>query len=57
MALKEQNVAHGRIVIIIEACEESGSPDLPFYVNHLKVLSCSFSVSLLVFAILLAFLN
>ena len=35
LALKEQNVAHARAVILIEACEESGSPDLPFYIDHL----------------------
>jgi acetylornithine deacetylase/succinyl-diaminopimelate desuccinylase-like protein len=35
LALKEQNVPHARTVIIIEACEESGSPDLPFYIDHL----------------------
>ena len=35
LALKEQSVAHARAVIIIEACEESGSPDLPFYIDHL----------------------
>ncbi len=35
LALKEQGVAHGRIVILIEASEESGSPDLPFYIDHL----------------------
>lgn len=35
LALKEQGLKHGRIVIIIEACEESGSPDLPFYIDHL----------------------
>src|ERR1700744_2513502 len=35
LALKEQSVAHARTVIIIEACEESGSPDLPFYIQHL----------------------
>jgi acetylornithine deacetylase/succinyl-diaminopimelate desuccinylase-like protein len=35
VALKEQNVAHARTVIVIEACEESGSPDLPFYIDHL----------------------
>mmetsp|Transcript_7430 Transcript_7430/g.11189 ORF Transcript_7430/g.11189 Transcript_7430/m.11189 type:complete len:395 (+) Transcript_7430:159-1343(+) len=34
--LKEQNVPHGRMVIIIEGCEESGSRDLPIYVDHLK---------------------
>jgi acetylornithine deacetylase/succinyl-diaminopimelate desuccinylase-like protein len=35
LALKEQGVAHARCVLLIEACEESGSPDLPFYVDHL----------------------
>jgi acetylornithine deacetylase/succinyl-diaminopimelate desuccinylase-like protein len=35
LALKQQNIAHGRAVILIEACEESGSPDLPFYIDHL----------------------
>jgi acetylornithine deacetylase/succinyl-diaminopimelate desuccinylase-like protein len=35
LALKEQGIAHARCVIIIEACEESGSPDLPFYIDHL----------------------
>ena len=35
LALKEQGVAHARCVILIEACEESGSYDLPFYVDHL----------------------
>ncbi len=35
LALKEQNLAHARIVMVIEACEESGSPDLPFYIDHL----------------------
>jgi acetylornithine deacetylase/succinyl-diaminopimelate desuccinylase-like protein len=34
-ALKEQNVPRARCVIMIEACEESGSYDLPFYVDHL----------------------
>lgn len=34
--LKEQNIAHGRIVIMIEACEESGSQDLMYYVNQLE---------------------
>ena len=36
LALKEQGLAHGRIVILIEASEESGSPDLPFYIDHLE---------------------
>jgi acetylornithine deacetylase/succinyl-diaminopimelate desuccinylase-like protein len=34
-ALQEQGVPHGRCVVVIEACEESGSPDLPFYIDHL----------------------
>ncbi len=34
-ALREQNISHARCVILIEASEESGSPDLPFYVEHL----------------------
>lgn len=33
-ALKEQGVPHARIIILIEFSEESGSPDLPFYVDH-----------------------
>ena len=33
-ALTEQNVAHKRIVIVIEFSEESGSPDLPYYVER-----------------------
>jgi hypothetical protein len=35
MALKEQGLAHARCVVMIEACEESGSYDLPYYVDHL----------------------
>ncbi len=35
LALKAQNIAHARCAILIEACEESGSYDLPFYVDHL----------------------
>ncbi|MBM3547370.1 MAG: M20/M25/M40 family metallo-hydrolase [Alphaproteobacteria bacterium] len=34
-ALKDQGVPHARCVILIEACEESGSYDLPYYVDHL----------------------
>jgi acetylornithine deacetylase/succinyl-diaminopimelate desuccinylase-like protein len=34
-ALREQSAPHARCVVLIEACEESGSYDLPFYVNHL----------------------
>src|SRR5690348_15828106 len=35
LALAEQGVPHARCVILIEACEESGSYDLPHYVDHL----------------------
>ena len=35
-ALQAQGIPHGRAVIIIEACEESGSPDLMPYVIALK---------------------
>jgi acetylornithine deacetylase/succinyl-diaminopimelate desuccinylase-like protein len=35
LALQEQGVAHSRCVLMIEACEESGSYDLPYYVDHL----------------------
>ncbi|HET7329530.1 M20 family metallopeptidase [Dyella sp.] len=35
LALQEQNIPHARCVILIEACEESGSYDLPHYVDHL----------------------
>ncbi|MHC1481151.1 M20 family metallopeptidase [Frateuria aurantia] len=35
LALHEQGIPHARCVILIEACEESGSYDLPFYVDHL----------------------
>ncbi len=35
MALQAQGVAHARCVVLIEACEESGSFDLPHYVDHL----------------------
>jgi len=34
-ALKQQNVAHSRIVVVIECCEESGSTDLPAYIDLL----------------------
>jgi acetylornithine deacetylase/succinyl-diaminopimelate desuccinylase-like protein len=34
LALREQGADHARIVIIIEASEESGSPDLPAYIEH-----------------------
>jgi acetylornithine deacetylase/succinyl-diaminopimelate desuccinylase-like protein len=35
LALRAQGVAHKRAVIVIEASEESGSPDLPFYMDAL----------------------
>ncbi|HEY5804029.1 MAG TPA: M20 family metallopeptidase [Lysobacter sp.] len=35
LALQEQQLPHSRCVILIEACEESGSYDLPAYVDHL----------------------
>jgi len=34
-ALAEQGIPYARCVIIIEACEESGSYDLPFYIDAL----------------------
>ncbi len=33
--LHDQGIPHARAVIIIEACEESGSFDLPYYIDHL----------------------
>jgi acetylornithine deacetylase/succinyl-diaminopimelate desuccinylase-like protein len=35
LALNEQGVGHARTVIVIEACEESGSTDLTYYIEHL----------------------
>ena len=35
LALRDQGVPHARCVVLIEACEESGSYDLPYYVDHL----------------------
>ena len=34
-ALKAQKIPHARMVVVIEACEESGSFDLPHYIDHL----------------------
>jgi acetylornithine deacetylase/succinyl-diaminopimelate desuccinylase-like protein len=34
-SLRKQNVPHKRCVVLIEACEESGSYDLPAYIEHL----------------------
>ncbi len=36
LALKDQNLPHARCLILIEGSEESGSTDIPFYVEHLK---------------------
>jgi acetylornithine deacetylase/succinyl-diaminopimelate desuccinylase-like protein len=36
LALHDQSIPHARCVVLIEACEESGSYDLPFYVDHLS---------------------
>lgn len=35
-ALKDQGVPHARMVMLIEACEESSSYDLPHYIDHLS---------------------
>jgi acetylornithine deacetylase/succinyl-diaminopimelate desuccinylase-like protein len=34
-AMREQGIGHARCVVLIEASEESGSPDLPAYMDHL----------------------
>jgi acetylornithine deacetylase/succinyl-diaminopimelate desuccinylase-like protein len=34
-ALREQDIPHSRCVVVIECCEESGSPDLPHYIDAL----------------------
>ncbi len=36
MAVKHQELPHARCIVIIEACEESGSYDLPYYIEHLE---------------------
>ena len=36
MALAEEGLPRARCVVIIEACEESGSYDLPHYIDHLE---------------------
>src|SRR5438477_7198935 len=33
--VQEQKLSHARCVVLIEACEESGSTDLPAYIEHL----------------------
>ncbi len=34
-ALQEQGIPHAHCVVLIEGCEESGSFDLPFYIDYL----------------------
>ena len=34
--LQDQKIVHARCVVIIEGCEESGSGDLPAYIEHLR---------------------
>jgi len=36
MAVRDQKLPHARCVVLIEACEESGSYDLPHYIDHLR---------------------
>jgi len=36
LALRDQGLAHARCVVLIEACEESGSYDLPHYVRSYR---------------------
>jgi acetylornithine deacetylase/succinyl-diaminopimelate desuccinylase-like protein len=35
LALRQQEIPHAACTVLIEACEESGSYDLPYYVDHL----------------------
>jgi len=35
-ALQEQGIPHARCVVLIEGCEESGSFDLPYYIDKLE---------------------
>jgi len=34
-AVEKEGTEHSRVVVIIECCEESGSPDLPYYIEKL----------------------
>ena len=34
-ALQREGIGHGRCVVLVEGCEESGSFDLPYYMDHL----------------------
>lgn len=35
-AVQDQGLPHARCVVLIEGCEESGSFDLPYYIDHLE---------------------
>jgi acetylornithine deacetylase/succinyl-diaminopimelate desuccinylase-like protein len=35
-ALQDQGIPHARCLVLIEACEESGSFDLPYYIDELQ---------------------
>jgi acetylornithine deacetylase/succinyl-diaminopimelate desuccinylase-like protein len=35
-ALQDQGASHPRLVVLVEACEESGSADLPHYLDRLE---------------------
>ena len=35
LALRDQDVPHASCIVLIEACEESGSYDLPYYIDYL----------------------
>jgi len=35
-ALQEQGIGHARCIVLIEGCEESGSFDLPYYIEKLE---------------------
>ncbi len=35
-AIQRQRIPHARCIVLIEACEESGSVDLPYYIDDLR---------------------
>ena len=45
-ALQEQGIPHAHCKVIIEGCEESGSFDLPYYIDVLRPSSLSTSTSI-----------
>ena len=47
-ALQDQSVPHARTVILIEACEESGSPDLPAHLDRITSSGKLDNVSLVI---------